>query len=267
MAIPPNKKPGAARSATGKLPAKAPPPTRRGAPAPASGRARAPAAPPKNNLPLFIGIGVGAVLLIVVLIVALSGGEDPKAERTARKESKPETAAKAPPPDVSGLEATGKQKCDEGQRLIQPRLNPDPSAPKDRVFNDLENGLKVMNEGLEAYKKATDIAGKKYPLDSYRKLRDQAIRVFCTELESEGQKSCEAGLKIVKASQSQIVDTNALSDDDKAKLVTELRKAQDFLRGGMGMFERSRGVSDHQFDVTQYQEALKVIRPKIAELK
>jgi hypothetical protein len=218
-------------------------------------------------MPILIGGAVGVVVLIVILVVVLTGGDEQKAEKVAKKEPKPEAARKAPPPDVSGLEATGKQKCDDGQRLIQPRLNPDPTAPKDRVFNDLENGLKLMNEGLEAYKKATELAGKKYPLDSYRKLRDQAIHVFCTELESEGQKNCEAGLKIVKGSQAQIVDTNSLSDDDKAKLVTELRKAQDLLRGGMGMFERSRGVSDHQFDVTQYQEALKVIRPKIAELK
>ena len=124
-----------------------------------------------------------------------------------------------------------------------------------------------MNEGLEAYKKATALAGKKYPLDEYERTRDRAIKVFCTELEAEGLKSCEAGLKMVKASQSQIVDTNALGDDDKGKLLVELKKASELIRGGMGLFARSEGVSGHQFDTTQYQEALKVIRPKIAELK
>ena len=250
-------------------PTKAGPPTRRGsgAPPPPSGRAQAPAAAPKNNMPLIIGGAVGVVVLIVILIVAFSGGDDHKTEKIARKDPKPEVAKKAPPPDVSGLEATGKSKCDEGQRLIQPRLNPDPSAPKDRVFNDLENGLKILNEGLEAYKKATALAGKKYPLDEYQRTRERAIKVFCTELEGEGLKSCEAGLKIVKASQNQIVDTNALGDDDKSKLLVELKKASELIRGGMGLFARSEGVSGHQFDTTQYQEALKVIRPKIAELK
>ncbi len=265
MAQPPPRKPTTGKLPPSKAGAKAGPPTRRGAP-PASGRAQASAEAPKNNMPLIIGGAVGAVVLVVILIVAFSGGDDHKTERISKKEVKPEVAKKAPPPDVSGLEATGKSKCDEGQRLIQPRLNPDPSAPKDRVFNDLENGLKILNEGLEAYKKATALAGKKYPLDEYQRTRDRAIKVFCTELEAEGMKSCEAGLKIVKASQNQIV-SNELGDDDKTKLLGELKKASELIRGGMGMFARSEGVSGHQFDTTQYQEALKVIRPKIAELK
>jgi hypothetical protein len=256
----PPRKPASGRPATGKVPAKPPASTRRGSPTTSH------PAPAKNNLPFIIGGAVGAVVLLVVLIVAFSGGGEPKAEKVAKKEAKPEAVKKAPPPDVSGLEATGKQKCDDGQRLIQPRLNPDPSAPKDRVFNDLENGLKLMNEGLEAYKKATALAGKKYPLDEYNRTRDRAIKVFCTELEAEGLKSCEAGLKIVKGSQSQII-SNDLSDDAKAALLTDLKKASELIRGGMGHFARSEGVSGHQFDTTQYQEALKVIRPKIAELK
>jgi hypothetical protein len=216
---------------------------------------------------MIVGGAVGAVILIIVLFVVLTGDREPKAERTGKKEAKAEATGKAAPPDVSGLEATAKTKCDEGQRLVQPRLNPDPSAPKDRVRNDLENGLKLLNEGLDAYKKATAIAGKKYPIEDLQKLRDHAIRVFCTELESEGLKSCEGGLKIVKASQAQIIDSNSLSDDDKSKLLTELKRASELIRGGMGLFARSEGVSGHQFDTTQYTEALKVIRPKIAELK
>lgn len=264
MPVPPRKPSG--RPSTGRAPAKSPASTRRGE-AGAPGRVPPPGDAPKNPTPILVGVGVGVVVLIVVLIVVLTGGDEPKAEKSTRKEPKPEASAKAPPPDVSGLEATGKSKCEEGQRLIQPRLNPDPTAPKDRVRNDLENGLKLLNEGLDAYKKASGLAGKKYPTEGLQKLRDQAIRVFCTELESEGLKSCEDGLKIVKASQGQIVDTNSLSDDDKTKLVGDLRKAQDLIRSGMGLFARSEGVSGHQFDTTQYQEALKVIRPKIAELK
>lgn len=211
---------------------------------------------------------MAAVVLVIVLVVAFSGGEPKPDKGTSKKAPVADVAAKkAPPPDVSGLEAAGKTKCDEGQRLIQPRLNPDPSSPKDRVRNDLENGLKALNEGLEAYKKATALAGKKYPVDDLYRLRERAIKIFCTELESEGQKSCEAGLKVVKANESKIVGTNSLSDAERASLLPELQKASELLRAGMGLFERSRAVSDHQFDVTQYQEALKVIRPKILELK
>ncbi len=39
------------------------------------------------------------------------------------------------------------------------------------------------------------------------------------------------------------------------------------IRTGMGLFAPSEAVSGHQFDTTPYQEALKVARPKIAELK
>ena len=98
-----------------------------------------------------------------------SRATDAKPEKVAKaKEAKAEVAKKAPASRRLGLEATGKSKCEEGLRLIQPRLSPDPSAPKDRVRNDLEAGLKLLNEGLEAYKKATTLAGKKYPIDNYR---------------------------------------------------------------------------------------------------
>ena len=261
---PPPRKPQTGRVPQ-KAPAKAGPPTRRGATAPASGRAQA--APAKNNMPIFIGIGGGVVVLAIILFVVFSGGEEHRPAKAKEKEAKPETAKKAPPPDVSGLEATGKSKCEEGQRLIQPRLNPDPQAPKDRVFNDLEAGLKLMKEGLEAYDKATSLAGKKYPLDEYRKTRDRAIKVFCVELEREGQKSCEEGLKIIKGTESRMLDTNKLNDSERTQLYNELKKASDLIGSGMGLFSRSEAVSGRQFDVTPYQEARKVARMKLPELK
>jgi hypothetical protein len=265
---PPPRKPQTGRVPQGKpQPAKAGPPTRRGATsAPATNRGQA-AGPAKNNMPLFLGIGGGVLVVIIILFVVLSGGEEHKPAKVKEKESKPETAKKAPPPDVSGLEATGKSKCEEGQRLIQPRLNPDPSAPKDRVFNDLEAGLKLMKEGLEAYDKATAMAGKKYPLDEFRRTRERAIKVFCTELEREGQKSCEEGLKMIKASESRIVDTNKLSDQERGELYAELKKATDLIASGMGLFSRSEAVSGHQFDVQPYLEARKVAKMKMPELK
>ena len=124
-----------------------------------------------------------------------------------------------------------------------------------------------MKEGLDAYKKASELAGKKYPIEEYQKTQDRAIRIFCTQLESEGQKSCDEGLKIIKSSESKIVDTNKLSDEERSQLYVQLKKAQDMIRNGMGLFARSEAVSGHQFDTAPYQEALKVARPKIAELK
>jgi hypothetical protein len=235
-------------------------PTRRG-----TASSQAPA--PKNNLPLIIGGAVAAVALVVVLIVVLSGGDEPKGEKISRKGASVEPAAKkAPPPDVSGLEATGKSKCDEGLRLIQPRLNPDPSAPKDRVFNDLENGLKLMNEGLEAYKKATALAGKKYPLEQYERTRDQAIKVFCTELEGVGMKSCNQGAQLIQSCAG-LMTGKAISDDEKTKLAGDLKKGKTLISEGMALLSRASAVSGHTYETTQYQEALLVARKKLPELQ
>jgi hypothetical protein len=255
----PPRKPQTGRVPQGKAAPKAGPPTRRGA--------TAPAAPAKNTTTMMLAIGGGAVAVVIILFIALSGGDDHRPAKAKEKESAPASAKKAPLPDVSGLEATGKSKCEDGQRLIQPRLNPDPQAPKDRVFKDLEAGIKLMNEGLEAYKKATGLAGKKYPTDEYQRTRDRAIKVFCTALEAEGQSSCEAGLKIIKSTQPRIVDTNSLSDAERASLYTELKKATDMIRSGMELLSRSEGVSGRTFDVTHYTEALKVARHKLPELK
>ncbi|MBV8881474.1 MAG: hypothetical protein JO332_16025, partial [Planctomycetaceae bacterium] len=250
MALPP-KKPAAGRPTTGKMaPKPAAPQTRRG-----GAGAAAPAAAPKNNLPILIGGAVAAVVLIVILVVVLGGGSEPKPEKAPKQEAKPEAARKAPPPDVSGLEATGKSKCEEGQRLIQPRLNPDPQAPKDRVFNDLENGLKLLNEGLDAYKKAAALAGKKYPLDEYQRTRDRAIKVFCTELESVGKKSCDQGAQLIQSCAG-LMTGKAITDEEKSKLAGDLKKGKTLISEGMAMLSRASAVSGHTYETTQYQEAL-----------
>ncbi len=266
MPLPP-RKPTTGRAGTGRTPAKPGPPTRRGGAPPAgSTRAQAPAAPAKNNTPMIIGCAAGGVVLVGILIFALSGGDESKAQKTSKKDSAPETTKKAPPPDVSGLEATGKAKCDEGQRLVQPRLNPDPQAPKDRVYNDLENGLKLLNEGLEAYKKATALAGKKYPIDEYQRTRERGIKVFCTELETGGLKSCNEGAQLIQSCAS-LMTGKAITDDEKTKLAGDLKKGKTLISEGMALLSRASAVSGHTYETTQYQEALLVARKKLPELQ
>jgi hypothetical protein len=254
------KKPAGGRPATGRTAGKPPStPTRRG-----TASASAPA--PKNNMPLIIGGAVAAVAVVVILILVLSGDGEPKNEKLAKKDPKPEAAKKAPPPDVSGLEATGKSKCDEGQRLIQPRLSFDPSAPKDRVFNDLENGLKLLNEGLAAYDKATQLAGRKYPIDDLRKLRERGIKVFCTELEGGGMKSCNEGAQLIQSCAS-LMTGKTITDDEKTKLAGDLKKGKTLISEGMAMLSRASAVSGHTYETTQFQEALLVARKKLPELQ
>jgi len=217
-------------------------------------------------MPLILGIAGGVVVIAIIAFVALSG-DDPKVEKAGKsKEPKAETAKKAPPPDVSALEATGKSKCDEGMKLIQPRLSPDPSSPKDRVFNDLESGLKLLNEGLEAYKKATAIAGKKYPVDDFQKTRERAIKIFCTELETEGMKSCNQGAQLIQSCAS-LMTGKEISDIEKTKLGGDLKKGKSLISEGMAMLSRASAVSGHTYETTQFQEALLVARKKLPELQ
>ena len=261
MALPP-KKPGTGRQQPGK-PATA---ARRASGSPPSARATAPA-PKKSNLPLILGISAGAVVLLIGLIVVFASGDDPKPEKSAKtKEAKVEAAKKAPPPDVSGLEATGKTKCDEGQRLIQPRLSADPSAPKDRVRNDLEAGIKLMTEGLDAYKKATSLAGKKYSTDDHQRLRDRAIKIFCTDLETEGHASCSQGVTLIQSCAG-LMTGKTLSDEEKTKLTGDLQKGKSLISDGMGLLSRASAVSGNTFETNSYIEALKVSRAKLGELK
>ena len=206
------------------------------------------------------------MVIAIIAFVALSG-DDPKVEKSSKgKEPKTETPKKAPPPDVSALEATGKSKCDEGMKLIQPRLSPDPSSPKDRVFNDLEAGLKLLNEGLEAYKKATAIAGKKYPVDDFQKTRERAIKIFCSELETEGMKSCNQGAQLIQSCAS-LMTGKEITDTEKSKLGGDLKKGKTLISEGMAMLSRASAVSGHTYETTQFQEALLVARKKLPELQ
>ena len=245
------------------------PTTRAGKPSTARGERPEPPPPPKkNNLPIILGAAGGGVLLLILIIVAASGGGS-KAKPVV--EERPKAAKVDVPkkivPDVSALEATGKQKCDEGLRLVESRLAPDPSAPAERVRADLESGLKMLREGLDAYQQAIDKAGKTYALDAFKKAQSRGIKVLCTQLEKEGQAACDQGLKLIQSNEARMTETGKLGDDEKKTLKSELQKGVDLIRDGMNLFDRSQQVSGHTFETTQYTKARKAAAMKIGELK
>ncbi len=261
----------AAQKPPGGTPPRRPPTGRAGAPpsgrVPARGAGTAPP-PGKNNLPIILGAAGGGLVILILLVVVLSGGSKP--EKPLKKP--PEVAAKEPAPkkfvpDVSAFEIDGKKKCDEGSALVSGRLNAEPGAPKDRVLADLEKGLKLLKDGLEAYDKAKQIAGKTYSLDSHRTVQKRGIAAFCTGLEKEGQRYCDDGLAVIKATQGRISDTSKLNDAERKSLHDELKKGVDLIRNGMSLFDRSYEVSGNRFETSQYQEAMKVARPIMLELK
>jgi hypothetical protein len=256
MALPPRKptqrKPGTTRLPQG---------------APATGRAATPP-PKKNNLPIILGGAGGGLLLLIILIVILSsGGKKPAPVETVQPvAAKKPDAPKKIVPDVSKLEAEGKEKVQSGIDKIRPRLNPSADAPKERVRADLEEGLRILKAGIAAYDKAAQMAGKTYDLGEARRIQKQAFRLFCDDIEREGQNSCDQGLKIIQDCQS-LMDGKALSDADRDKLRTDLEKGKKLIEEGMGLFDRSYQVSEHTFDTNKYGQALKLARNKLLELK
>jgi hypothetical protein len=240
-------------------------------PSPGSpGSRRSTALPPKakNNLPLILGLAAGGLLFVIVLAVVLGGGGAKTRERVVEADtSKPKPPPPPPKPDVSHLEAEGKSKCAAGTDKIRPRLTPDPSAPRDRVWNDLEEGLKLINAGLAAYRKAADLAGKTYETSDVEKTRRQGIKLLCTDLEKEATTACEKGLKLIKDCEALMTQREVLDDASRGKLAGDLDSGKKLIETGMGLYDRSYQVSEHTFDTNKYGQALKMARMKLLELK
>ncbi|HEX7902188.1 MAG TPA: hypothetical protein VF950_30795 [Planctomycetota bacterium] len=216
---------------------------------------------------MILGLAGGGLLFVIVLILVATSGSKPNRVVEEVVDTK-KTAPPPPPkkPDVSGLESEGKSKCAAGMDKIKPRLTADPSAPRDRVWADLEEGLKLLNAGLAAFKKATELAGKSYETSDFEKTRRQGIKLLCTDIEKEAQAACDKGLKVIQTCESRMTG-KALEDADRQTLITDLEAGKKLIETGMNLFDRSYQVSDHMFDTTKYGQALKMTRGKLLELK
>jgi hypothetical protein len=170
-AAPASKPAPTSRSGTGPV-QKQGPPTRTGRATtrsvPTSGGARPTArtAPAKSNTPLFIGIGVGAVLLLVGAYAAL-GGKSEKPTPAVEKTTKPK------PVDVSGLERDGMSKCNDGLALIQKNQaqlsSHDLSAgQKQALIADLEKGKKLIADGMALLTQANEKSKNTYDTKQYQ---------------------------------------------------------------------------------------------------
>jgi hypothetical protein len=229
---------------------------------------RIPPAEPPGRIPLpFILGGAGVLLLLLILVVALTSGGGAKKE-TGRGQPKPRftEAPKAADPEVVKLEAEGRVKCEEGANLVKPRLKPDPNALRENLWRDLERGLKLLNEGLIAYERAKRRSGKIYPIEEPTLIRDAGVRTFCADVEKEGQSSCDAGLRTIKACEEQMA-SRTLTDEEKRVLRVELEKGIRYITEGMNLLDRSNQVSGNMFDTSKYGQARKAATYKLGELK
>ncbi len=215
-------------------------------------------------LPLIAGIS-GASLLLFILIFAFSGSPAPRGPALKT----PAVRKKAPRilPDVTALESEGRQKCAEGMKLVQPRLNPDAAAPKEAVRADLEKGYRLLNAGLEALQKASALAGKTYETADFARARNRALNVLCRDLEGDGQSLCDQGLLTIKSTESSMTSSRVLTDGEKEKLRTDLERGKKLIEEGMALLERSNLISGHTFNTKPYGQARKAASMKLLELK
>lgn len=232
------------------------PPTRRAA--------NPPPPPRKNNLPMVFGLAGGGLLLLIVIIALASGGSP--TPPPARVEKAKVDAPKPPGVDVTALEAEGKKKCGDGLKVVQRHLKSTSGTAKDVLRFDLEEGMRLLSGGLEAYKKASDLSGKSYSLSEFTRARDDTLKVLCDDLESDGQKRLDEGLSRIKSSEP-LMEKRELTDDERKSLRESLQTGKKSIEEGMNLFDRSYQISGHTFDTTRYGQALKMVRAKLLELK
>jgi hypothetical protein len=224
-----------------------------------------PKAKPKNNLPIVLGAAGGGLLLIIIVVVAMSGGSGPRPAPSGPA-PKPPPAPKPYVPDVSGLEAEGKKKVEDGLAKIRPHL-PTSSTGREQMRADLEDGLKLLIAGFASYARATELAGKKYALEEAEKTKRRATKVLCADLEKDGQARCDEGLKAIQSTESRMVDGAKLTDDEKKALKADLERGLKLITEGMNLFDRSYQVSGNTFDTIAYGKARKAAALKLGELK
>jgi hypothetical protein len=121
----------------------------------------------KSNSTLFIGIGVGVAVLLVIGFVMMGGKSDSHAPAAVEKPSKPKAV------DVSGLERDGLSKCNDGLALIQKNqsLLGDHSlsaGQKQSLVADLEKGKKLIADGMALLTQANAKSQNTYDLKQYQ---------------------------------------------------------------------------------------------------
>ena len=219
---------------------------------------------PKNNLPVILGAAGGGLVLIILVVVMMSGGSEHKPKGGGA--SKPPPAPKPYAPDVSAQEKEGKAKVDAGLEKIKPHLSGSPTD-REKMRTDLEAGLTLLKAGLASYARATELAGKKYPLGEAERAQKVAMHLLCTDLEKDGLSKCEEGLKAIQSTEGKMTDGVVLSDADKKTLKADLQRGMKLIADGMTLFDRSYTVSGNTFDTMVYGKARKAAAMKIGELQ
>ena len=217
--------------------------------------------------PVMIGAAAGFALLLIIIIAA-STGSTPPPRTPAADASPPRPAPKPILPNVSHLEDEGRTKCQEGAKIVRIRLQATAGSPREAVRTDLEKGLKLLFEGLKAYREATRLARKQYDIGDFELVHARGVKVLCDDdLEKEGHAKCDEGLAMIQSREAFMKGGAKLSDEEQSSFRTDLERGIALIREGMNLFDRSYQVSGHRFDTRTYTKAQKAARIKVLELK
>ena len=141
--------------------------TRRTGRSPGTGRYMVPGQAKKNNLPLILGIAGGGLLVFILIIAAaVGGGSSGNGNQNNSQSSNPSS-----PADVSGLERSGRQKCEEGLAIVQSsrsKFQRTLSTGEQRELKaSLKRALTKLKSGLADFEKAQQLSDKGYDVQQY----------------------------------------------------------------------------------------------------
>jgi hypothetical protein len=85
-------------------------------------------------------------------------------------------------------------------------------------------------------------------------------------LERAGVAKCEKGLALLKQAES-LWTAGSLPDAERHRLLATLNQAREFLRDGMSSLAEATVKTGKNYEIATYQEALKVVRMKLMELR
>ena len=125
----------------------------------------------KSNTGLIIGCVVGGVVLLIILAVALSGGDTPVKGNSTKSNSSV---------DISELRRSGTAKCEEGLRLIQGsdrlmRKSSLSGSEKSKLMSDLERGNALIGEGFAKFERASELTNHEAKFETKRYIEAKKI--------------------------------------------------------------------------------------------
>ena len=126
----------------------------------------------KSNTGVIIGcVAGGVVLLIIILAVALSGGDT---------SGKPDSTNSKSGVDISKLKRDGEAKCEEGLRIIQGsdrlmRKSNLSSSERSKLISDLERGDKLIEAGFGKFEKASALTNHKAKFETRKYIQARKL--------------------------------------------------------------------------------------------